>query len=115
MMQQNRTLQKARDMNTKRLDPKDRKAQILDVAVQLAEKIGVAGLRRDAIAEAAGVADGLVSRYFNTMTQLKRAVMRRAVHTENLTIIAQGIATRDPEALKASEELRNKALASLTR
>jgi AcrR family transcriptional regulator len=98
---------------TTRLDPKERKQQILDVAVKLAEVVGVEGLRREGVAKGAEVADGLVSRYFNTMTQLRRAVMRRAVHTENLTIIAQGIAARDPEAMKASPELRAKALATL--
>jgi AcrR family transcriptional regulator len=96
-----------------RLDPKERKNQILDVAVTLAATYGINTLRRDSVAKAAEVSDGLVSRYFNTMNQLRRAVMRAAVHREILPIIAEGIALRDPDALKASEELRAKALASL--
>jgi AcrR family transcriptional regulator len=100
-------------IETNRLDPKVRKEQILAVAVARAELLGINGLRRDDVADSAGIARGLVSRYFNTMPQLRRAVMRHAVHHGNLTIIAQGIAMRDPEALKASPELQAKALASL--
>jgi AcrR family transcriptional regulator len=98
----------------KRLDPTKRKEDILAVAVKRAELLGVANLRRDDIADVAEVARGLVSRYFNTMPQLRRAVMRYAVHNENLSIIAQGLAMRDPEALKASPELRDRAIASLS-
>jgi AcrR family transcriptional regulator len=101
-------------MKAKRLDPTKRKEDILAVAVKCAESIGVANLRRDDIADHAGVARGLVSRYFNTMPQLRRAVMRYAVHTENLSIIAQGIAMRDPEALKVSPELRDRAIGTLS-
>lgn len=102
------------ETKSKRLDPNARKEEILQVAVGIATKDGLNNLRRDAIAEAAGVANGLVTRYFETMTQLRRAVMRHAVHNENLPLIAQGIAMRDPQALKAPEELKQKALASLS-
>lgn len=107
---------KAHEMNdtpSKRLDPKVRKAEILAVAVQRASLLGLAGLRRDDVAQAAGVANGLVTRYFNTMTQLRRAVVRAAIHSENLPLIAQALANRDPDAMKAPEELRKRALASL--
>jgi AcrR family transcriptional regulator len=96
-----------------RLDPKERKSQLLDVALLHAQNKGLNGLRRDAIAADAGVSDGLVSRYFNTMKQLRRAVMRAAINRQILPIIAEGIALRDPDALKAPEELRTKALATL--
>lgn len=96
-----------------RLDPKVRKEQILEAAVQRALVLGITGLRRDDVAIAACVADALVSKYFNTMTQLRRAVMRHAVHNKILPIVAQGIALRDPEALKASPELQAQALATL--
>lgn len=102
------------EIKSKRLDPTARKEEILQVAVNIAAKSGLNNLRRDAIAEAAGVANGLVTRYFETMTQLRRAVMRYAVHNEVLPLVAEGIALRDPQALKASEELKKKALASLS-
>lgn len=100
--------------SSKRLDPKVRKEEILAVAVKRAELLGLNGLRRDDVAKEAGVANGLVSRYFSTMTQLRRAVMRDAVRREILPIIAQGLAVRDSEAMKASEELKQKAIATLS-
>jgi AcrR family transcriptional regulator len=99
---------------SRRLDPKVRKESILDVAIQRAMELGFDNIRRDDIADKAGVAQGLVTRYFTTMTQLKRAVMRAAVHRGILSIIAQGIVAKHPEALKASEELKQQALSSLS-
>ena len=96
-----------------RLDPKIRKDAILVAAVECAKLQGLSNIRRDTIAGYAGVANGLVSRYFSTMTQLRRAVVRYAVHNEVLPIVAQALALRDPEALKASDELKKKAVASL--
>lgn len=101
------------DSPSKRLDPKVRKHEILLVAVRMAETDGLATLRRDEIAKTADIANGLVTRYFNTMGQLRRAVVRYAVHHENLPILAQALAIRDPEALKAPEDLKKKAVASL--
>lgn len=103
---------KVNKMN-QRLDPKVRKEEILLAAVACAEAQGLTNLRRDTIASYAGVANGLVTRYFSTMTQVRHAVVRYAVHNQRLTIIAQGLALRDPEALKAPEELKKKAVASL--
>lgn len=97
----------------KRLAPDDRRDELLKVAVDMAVVIGINQLRRDNIAEKAGVANGLVTRYFNTMTQLRRAVMRYAVHNEILPVVAQGLAMRDPEALKAPEDLKHKAIGTL--
>lgn len=97
----------------KRLDPKVRKESILAVAVDRAVIHGLNGLRRDDIALSAGVANGLVTRYFGTMTKLRRAVVRAAIHNENLPLIAQALAIRDKDAQKAPEELKKRALASL--
>lgn len=99
---------------TKRLDPKVRKEEILVAAVEVAQLVGLDKLRRDAVAERAGVANGLVSRYFNTMLQLRHAVVRYAVQKQILSIIAQGLAAGEVEARKAPEDLKRKALASLS-
>lgn len=96
-----------------RLAPEVRKEAILAAAVKRAQAVGLAGLRRDDVAVEANVSQGLVTRYFNTMTQLKRAVIRHAVRHELLPIIAQALAAREPEAMKATEELRKRALATL--
>jgi AcrR family transcriptional regulator len=96
-----------------RLKPEIRKDEILAAAIQLTLRVGLNGLRRDAVAEEASVANGLVSRYFNTMTQLRHAVVRHAIHNEVLPIVAQALAAGDPEVRKASEDVKKKALATL--
>lgn len=101
------------NMTSKRLAPEIRKEAILAVALDRALVLGLNNLRRDDIAQHAGVANGLVTRYFNTMTQLRRAVVRAAIHRECLPVLAQALASRDPDALKAPEDLRKRALASL--
>jgi len=97
----------------KRLDPKDRKALILDAAIKVAERKGYMQMERADIAKQAKVSPARVSQLFETMPQLRRAVMRYAVHTENYTVIVQGLSIKDKQALKAPEEVRIAAVAAI--
>ena len=90
-----------------------RKENILSVAVELAVEVGYYNITRDAVAAAAGVSFGLVSKYFGTMTQLKNDVMRRAIKQETLSIIAQGLANGDKRAKNAPLALRTAAVGEL--
>lgn len=96
----------------KRLPPNERRAQILNVALELATESGYHKLTRHTVATNANVSLALVTHYFPSDT-LGAAVMREAVRTENLSIIAQGLACRDPIARRAPVELRRKAAAAL--
>lgn len=101
-------------MTKKRQQPDDRKFQILTAALKVAEQPGGFGkLTREAVATEVGCAESLVSAYFGTMPSFKRTIMRAAIMSDNLSIIAQGLAVRDPHALKASDEIKQKALATL--
>jgi AcrR family transcriptional regulator len=80
--------------------PADRKAQILNAAVQLALEIGYQSITREAVAQSVRVANSLISNYFISMSDLKRAVMIEAINKEILQIIAQGLAIRDPVAVR---------------
>lgn len=97
-------------MTSKRLPPLERSTQLLDIAVDLAAKHGLANVTRDQVAKAASIAPGTVSNRMGTMTEMRRSVMRHAVAKENLAVIAQGLATKDRFALKAPEALRLRAL-----
>ena len=99
---------------SKREDPDKRRNEILDSALKLAEKSNYNSITRDAIADHAGVSVGLVTHYFGTMPKLKRDVMRIAVRTESLPVIAQGLVAKDSHAVKASDDLKQRALASLS-
>lgn len=98
-------------VSKRRANPALRKDYILAVAVDMAKAVGYHKLTRDAVAEKAGVSMGLVTRYFGTMNQLKGAVVKRAVKTEVLEIVAQCILNKDPRGAKISEELKSRALA----
>ena len=101
-------------MTKKRLQPDDRKQQILTAALVVAGRPnGWAKLTRDAVAKEAGCAEGLPSKYFGTMISFRRAIMRAAIVAENLAIIAQGLAACDKCAQKADESLKRKALETL--
>jgi AcrR family transcriptional regulator len=95
------------------MTPADRKAAILDAAVAAAKKHGFARMRLSQIAEHAECSNALVVSHFGTMTQMRRAVMRAAIKQQILPIIAEGVATRDPVACKAPDDLKSKALATL--
>ena len=98
----------------KALSPDERRQQrqaILDVAVDLARDIGYSKITRDQIAQAAGISPALVSDYLGTMPKPRRDVVRRAVVREVLEIVAQAMASRDPHVQKASDELKQRAVA----
>ena len=97
-----------------RLAPETRKQQILDAALIVAQERGYHAASRRIVAEAAGCAPALIQHHFSTMTQFKRALMRRAVASRCLPVIAQGLACRDSEALKAPDDVKRAALEGLT-
>lgn len=100
--------------NAKRMDPLDRREQILDAAVGMAKDVGFQKITRDGVAIRAGVAMGLVTRYFGTMCQLRRAVMRSAVKNEVISVIAEGLAVGDPHAKKAGSELKARVISFIS-
>lgn len=101
------------DVVKSRVSPELRKDHILNTAINMSKVGSYDTITRDKIAESAGVSMGLVTRYFGTMKQLRVAVMRRAVKRGILEIIAQGLAKGDPQAKKASPELKAKSAALL--
>lgn len=96
-----------------RLTPAVRKEEIIAAALRVAAKHGFENVSRAMIAEEADVAPGLVSNYWGTMPQLRRAIMREAVKQEDLVIIAQGLARGHTQAVKAPPELKDRAIATL--
>lgn len=100
-------------MTSSRLAPQVRTDQLTIVALALAEKAkgGYRSVSRSEIAEAAGVAPSLVSARLGTMDNVRRAIMRQAIKTENVKVLAQGLAVGDSHARKAPDALRQKAAA----
>ena len=95
-----------------------RRDQILSAAMDIALTDGYDKLTRDGVADRADVAAGQVNRIFNTMPQLKRAVMRSTIaqlemnptNQRLLLILAAGLSFRETPALNAPLELKQAAL-----
>lgn len=95
-----------------------RRDQILSAAMDIALIDGYDKLTRDGVADRANCAAGQVNRIFNTMPQLKRAVMRSTVaqlemnpnNQRLLLILATGLSYRETPALNAPQELKQAAL-----
>lgn len=87
--------------------------EILSIALKLAQQNGYREISRELIAKAARISPALVSVRFGTMPKLRRRLMRFAIAQACLPVIAQGLAARDGQALKASDDLKQLALASL--
>jgi AcrR family transcriptional regulator len=83
---------------------------ILEAALALAEEKGFQSFTRDEVAERVGCAMGSINYHYETMKQLRRAVMGEAIKRENLIVVAQGMVANDPRAKRAPEELRRKAV-----
>lgn len=99
----------------KRLNPTDRKPLLVDAAVAAATAHGYRRMTRDHIAAEANVSPGLVSLYLGTMPNVRRVVMREAVRRGVVSIVAEGLAERDKQALKAPPALKSEAATLLTR
>lgn len=87
---------------SKRMKPDDRRDEILAAALRVATRQGYKVFTRAQVAESAGCAESLVSKYFGTMPQFRRQVMRAAIRAKNRIIIMQGVLTGDKHALKAA-------------
>ncbi len=96
---------------TQQLPHADRTRQLLNVALRLAAADGWNSLTRDGIARAAGVSYALVTHRLGTMDAVRRSVMRLAVKERCVCVVAQGLAARDRQAVKADAELRAAAAA----
>ena len=93
---------------------KERENAILQAAIKVAERQGGwSTMTREAVAKEAQCSDAAVSVRFGTMIEFRRTVMRHAIHTKNLSILAQGLAAGDKHAVKADADLKRKALDTL--
>lgn len=90
-----------------------RHASILAAAIEEAEAVGFANIRRRKVAARAGVANGSINHAFGTLDALKDAVMAEAIAGEILPIVAQGLAAGHALAHGAPPELRKAAAGAL--
>ena len=92
-----------------RYSPIDRKREILGHALIAARQVGYQHIDRGTIARRAGCTSTLVSHYFGTISNMRRAIMGEAIRVGDLDIIAQGLVAKDPRALGLKGELKTAA------
>ncbi len=87
---------------------------ILTAAIDEAKENGLLKLKRLTVARRAACSASLVNHYFGTTIGLRQAVVREAIKLANLSVIGQALIARDPIALAAPIELRQRAAAEIT-
>lgn len=95
-------------------NPLLRREQILNTALMVADKVGYKNVSRGMIAKEIGCSKPLISQYF-TQAELQKAIIKTAITREIISIVAQGIAARDPATRWIKADLKKKALDFLAR
>lgn len=96
-----------------RKTPEARRKEIVAAALHIAQRDGFQALDRTKIAEYAGCSVSLIQRYFATVKQLRRKVVRAALQSNKLVIVGQAIAAGEPSTNNLDPDIRRKALESL--
>lgn len=86
----------------------ERKKEILEMAISIAEEKGYLHFSRQSVADRIGISPSYVNFYFNTADSLREAVLEEAKRSENLKIIAQACVVGAAEGISA--ELRKRAI-----
>ena len=92
----------------KRKTPQVRRQELLEIALELSERIGYRNITRERIAEYANTSCALVSSYYSPIETLKYAVMREAINKGILSVIAQGLSLGDEQAKTIDQDLKNR-------
>jgi len=91
-----------------RFTQSERKKQILETAMTIAEEKGYLHFSRQSVADRIGVGPSTINFYFNTADSLREAVLEEAKRSENLKIIAQACVVGATEGIPV--ELRKRAI-----
>lgn len=78
-----------------RMAPGIRKDDLIKRALELAKEVGYLKVTCISLAEACGCSTALVFKYYGTMTQLRRDILRHAIKTKCQDVINQGVAMKD--------------------
>ena len=89
---------------------RERRKKILQAALKVARAGSYRTITREQVARAAKVSPGLVQYHFNSMDKFREDLVRFAIQTRYLPVIAQALGALEPAALDAPRKLREQAL-----
>lgn len=91
----------------------DTHQRVLDAALYVAKRRGLAAITRDAVARHAKLSTGTVSTAFVNMDGLTAAVVKHAVAREIWAIVCEAIALKHPAVKTLSKDQKLRAMATL--
>ena len=101
-------------MTRRRLEPNERRKQILDGFIEIAETEGYRSVTREQGADHLGVSPALVTRYFDdNMVKLRAAALEYAGYFGKYKILAQALLLKDPLAADLPEQIKKLAIESI--
>ena len=100
-------------MNNCRKSTELRREEILKIAVEIAIECGLPAVSGTAISKRMGVSRPAVAYHARSMPALRDDVMREAVASGILSLIAHGLSVGNPIATAAPAKLRRRAVESL--
>lgn len=74
-----------------RMNPDDRKRQMVEAGLVLVRTYGVKALTRVALAAETGTTDGLVNRYFGNRDNLREEIIIEGITRKDARVLAQAI------------------------
>lgn len=95
-----------------RLNRNNASTHILAEALRCAQSVGYANVTLGHVAEGLGYTKTWVNRYF-TADELRSGIVKRAIETRDLRVLAQAIASSDPLVAELPDELRRAAVEAL--
>jgi len=93
-----------------RLNPIQRRAQILAAAIAIAKDGNLYRMTLEQVAERADISTATVIHYFRSMQGVRDAVVRDSIRQEYLPIIAQAVVGQDPLMSEVGPSLRQRAV-----
>ena len=99
----------------RRLDPKERKKQIIEHATLTARHNGLYRLTVTEIAERCGVSHGTVFNYFSNIAELRGAIIEHAIAECDVEVLLQAIIDKDPRVDNIPLETRLKMQSKISK
>jgi AcrR family transcriptional regulator len=99
----------------KRKNPQVRYKEIINAGITLAEGMPLHEITREKVADQAGCAVSLINHYFGTVQDLKDAIIKKGVSTNNSKLIAAGFIANSKHVRNLSKGKRMAAINSFFR
>lgn len=97
-----------------RMDPFNRKEQILQTAIQISLEKGYRQLTRRAVANRMHCASSLINHYYEDIDNLRAIVLQTAIEKEIIPIVAENFAIKGTETIELPQPLKQKVVHYLT-